>query len=109
MKIQRSVFYRAQHVTGPSCVLVSIKFGKMPPGGPIVLRVLSEKTIDPVPKFDVANHVAEILAGVDRANGEYDSNLEVEAVEIIPDDYPSKLQACHVAYKIACAILGNEI
>lgn len=109
MKIQRSVFYRAQHVTGPACVLVSLKFGKMPSDGPKIIRMLSEKSIDPVAKFDVKNHLAEILAGVERANSEHNGNLEVEAVEIVPDDYPSKLQACHVAYKIACAVLGNEI
>ena len=109
MKIHRSVFYRAQHITGPACVLVSIKFGKMPADGPHVLRMLSKPTTDPVPKFDVKNHVAEILEGVARANSEFNGNLEVEAVELYPDDYPSKLQARHVAYKIACAVQGNEI
>jgi hypothetical protein len=29
--------------------------------------------------------------------------------KVAPDDYPSKLQAHHVAYKIACAILNNEV
>lgn len=109
MKIQRSVFYRAQHVTGPACVLVSLKFGKMPVDGPHILRMLSEKMTDPIPKLDVKNHVAEILAGVGRANSELKGNLEVEAVELIPDDCPSKLQAQHVAYKIACAVLNNEM
>lgn len=109
MKIQRSVFYRYQHVTGPACVLVSLKFGMMPADGPHILRVLSEKTVDPVPKFDVKNHVEEILAGVERANSELNGNLQVEAIEVVPHDYPSKLQANHVAYKIACAVLNNEV
>jgi hypothetical protein len=109
MKIHRSVFYRAQHVTGPACVLVSLAFGKMPTGGPRIVRLLSERTTDPLPKFDVKNHITEILAGVERANGELNGSLEVEAVELVPDDYPKQLQAEHVAYKIACAVLSNEI
>jgi len=109
MKIQRSVFHRAQHVTGPACVLVSLKFGKMPAGGPHILRILSEGTTDPIPNFDVKNHIVEILAGVGRANSELNGSLEVEAVELVPDDYPNKLQAEYVAYKIACAVLNNEL
>jgi hypothetical protein len=81
----------------------------MPLDGPIVLRTLSEDKIDPVPKFDVKNHVAEIMAGVERANRELGGILEVEVIELIPDDYPSKLQACHVAYNIACSVLRSEI
>lgn len=62
-----------------------------------------------MPKFDVKNHVEEILAGVQRANSEFNGALEVEAIEIVPDDYPSKLQANHVAYQIACAVLNDKI
>lgn len=109
MKIDRSVFYRAQHVTGPACVLVSLKFGKTPDGGPLVLRVLTPRAIDPLPKFEVENHVAEVLAGVAQANKEFDGNLVVEAVEIVPDDYPRKFQAQHVAYEIACAVLSDQV
>ncbi|WP_156481267.1 hypothetical protein [Herbaspirillum rubrisubalbicans] len=65
--------------------------------------------IDPAPKFDVENHLAEILAGVAQANHELDGQLEVQAVEIIPDDYPKKSQVQHIAYKIACAVLKNQV
>lgn len=109
MKIDRSVFYRAPYITGPSWVLVSLKFGKTPVEGPLVLRVLTPGAIDPLPKFDVENHVAEVLAGVAQANSEFDGHLEVEAVEIVPDDYPRKFQAQHVAYKIACAVLSDQV
>ena len=109
MKIDRSVFYRAQHVTGPACVLVSLKFEKTPVGGPLVLRILTLRAIDPLPKFDVENHVAEVLRGVAQANSEFDGHLEVEAVEIVTDDYPEKFQAQHVAYKIACAVLSDQV
>lgn len=109
MKIYRSVLYQAQHVTGPACVLVSLKFGKMPAGGPHILRLVSESASNSTPLFDVQNHVAEVLAGVERANKELKGNLEVELIGLVPDDYPEKLQAQHVAYKIACAVLNNEI
>ncbi|WP_157786914.1 hypothetical protein [Herbaspirillum rubrisubalbicans] len=109
MEIDRSTFYRAQHITGPAAVLISIKFGNMPAEGPTVLRILSKQATEPTPKFDVENHLAEILAGVAQANHELDGRLEVQAVEIIPDDYPRKFQAQHIAYKIACAVLKNQV
>jgi hypothetical protein len=90
MNIQRSVFYRYQHVTGPSCVLVSIRFGKTPGTGPTVIRLMSEGKRDSAPSFDVPNHVAEILSGVAKANREPGGDLEVEAIEVVPDDYPKK-------------------
>lgn len=109
MQINRSVFYRAQHVTGPACVLVSLKFGRTPDGGPLVIRILTPKMVNPEPKFDVENYVAEVIAGVAQANAEFDGYLEVEAVELVPDDYPQRFQVQHVAYTIACAVLNNQV
>lgn len=60
-------------------------------------------------KFEVKNYIAEIFAGVAQAHSEFNGNLEVAAVEWVPDDYPSKLQVQHVAYKIACAVLKDEV
>jgi hypothetical protein len=108
MNIQRSVFYRYQHVTGPSCVLVSIRFGKTPPGGPIVVRLLAMDRTEAGIQFDLANHVAEVLAGVARANLETGGALEVEAIEVVPDDYPKRAQVEYVAYKIAFAVQRGE-
>ena len=108
MNIQRSVFYRYQHVTGPSCVLVSIRFGKTPSGGPIVVRLLAMDRTEAGIKFDLVNHVDEILAGVARANLETGGTLEVEAIEVVPDDYPTRTQAEYAAYKIAMAVYRGE-
>jgi hypothetical protein len=102
MNIQRSVFYRYQYVTGPSCVLVSIRFGKTPPGGPFVVRLLA------MDRTEAVIHVAEVLAGVARANLETGGALEVEAIEVVPDDYPKRAQAEYVAYKIALAVQHGE-
>jgi hypothetical protein len=108
MQIHRSLFYRAQHFTGPKCVLVSIKFGITPESGPAVVRLVAMTKSDATITFDLANHVSEILAGVDRANVEQGSALQVEAIEVVPDDIPGKGQAEYVAYKIALAVARGE-
>lgn len=107
MDIRRIVFHRAQHVTGPSAVLVSIQFGKMPAGGPRIVRLLAAGKQQAEVSFDLENHVAEILSGVARANQELRGALEVETIEVVPDDYPHQAQAEHLAYQIALAALRN--
>lgn len=109
MEIHRSVFYRAQHVTEPTCVLVSIRFGKTPVGGPKVVRLLPIGKDEATVSFDLNNHIAEIISGVQKANQELGGDLEVEVIEVVPDDYPRKSQVEYVAYKIASAVLRNEI
>ncbi|WP_156179908.1 MULTISPECIES: hypothetical protein [Delftia] len=107
--IQRSLFYRFQHVTGPKCVLVSVRFGKAPPNGPTVIRLLAMGQTEATIQFDLSNHVSEILAGVARANDELGISLEVEAIEVVPDDYPGRGQAEHVAYRIAMAVGRGDV
>jgi hypothetical protein len=53
--------------------------------------------------------VSEILAGVARANDELGISLEVEAIEVVPDDYPGRGQAEHVAYRIAMAVGRGDV
>ncbi|BEP65106.1 hypothetical protein GmRootV213_56600 (plasmid) [Variovorax sp. V213] len=108
-RIQRSVFFRYQHVTGPKCILVSVRFGKVPAHGPTLIRLLAMDRTESAVQFDLSNHVSEILAGVARANSELGSRLEVEAIEVVPDDYPGKGQAEHVAYQIAMAVGRGEV
>lgn len=108
-RIQRSVFYRYQHVTGPTCVLVSFRFGKAPPSGPALIRLLAMDRTEAKVQFDLSNHVSEILAGVARANAELGSRLEVEAIEVVPDDYPGKGQAERAACQIAMAVGRGDV
>ena len=89
-------------------MLVSIQFGKAPPGGPRIVRLLAAGKQEAAVAFDLDNHVAEILSGVARANRELQGSLEVETIELVPDDYPNKTQAEYVAYEIAMAALRNE-
>ncbi|HIQ41744.1 MAG TPA: hypothetical protein EYH47_03255 [Pseudomonas oleovorans] len=109
MKTLRSTVYRALHVTGPACVLVSIRFGKQPENGPKIIYMLAQEKHDASVKFDLKNHIAEVLSGVAKANAEFSGNLEIEAIEVVPDDYPRKSQAEYVAYKIAAAVLQDEV
>lgn len=88
-------------------MLVSIGFGKMPARGPTVTRLVSLGK-DSAIKFDLSDHVSEVLAGVARANAETGGSLEVEAIEVVADDYPGKGQAEQAAYGIALAVQRGE-
>ncbi len=109
MNIQRAVYYRTQHVTGPGCVLVSIRFGTAPSDGPGVVRLLSKEATQAVVSFDLEAHVNEIMEGVAQANSELNGTLEVQQIEVVPDDFPRPGQARYAAYQIARAVLLNEI
>lgn len=109
MNIHQRTYYKVQHVTGPGCVLVSICFGVTPDGGPHIVRTLAGDRSESAISFDLENHVAEILSGVAKANSEFGGDLQVQEIQVVPDDYPKKTQAEYVAYKIACGVLTNEI
>jgi len=94
--ISTATYYRMSHVTGPGCVLVSLKFGATPDRGPwVTIRAAREALIDP--SMDVDAYVAEVIAGVADANNEIGSAIEVEEIEIVPDDFPTLGQVRHCA------------
>lgn len=64
MNIHESTYYRRQSVTGPGCVLVSIKFGKTPEDGVLIVKRLTLKEEDAEIQFDLNRHIEEILEGV---------------------------------------------
>lgn len=95
-EIRIDTYYRMSHVTGPGCVLVSLRFGIMPAKGPwVTIRAAREAAIDP--RMDVDAYVAEVLAGVADANSEFGRSIEVEEIEIVPDDFPTRGQVRHCA------------
>ena len=108
MIIQQATYFRAQHVTGPRCVLVSIRFGKTPERGPYITRLVKNETESAI-LFDLENHIKEILSGIEAANIECGGTLQVEEIQVAPDDDPKKGQAEYAAYKIACGVLKHEI
>lgn len=95
-EISIATYYRMSHVTGPGCVLVSLRFGRMPHQGPrVTIRAAREAAIDP--SMDVDAYIAEVLDGVSEANRELGVTVEVEEIEIVPDDFPRSGQVKHCA------------
>ena len=105
MNITKNTYYRRQHVTGLGCVLVSIKFGITPEKGVLVIKRLSVNLDDAKVKFDLELHINEVIEGVEEANVKYNGNLQVQEIEIIPNDYPMQGQAKRAALQIAESIL----
>lgn len=109
MSISESTYYRRQHVTGPGCVLVSIKFGVTPEKGVLVVKRLGINQDDAHIKFDLERHKVEILEGVQEANMKYSGNLQVQEIEVVLNDSPKVGQARYAAFKIAEYVLGKNI
>ncbi|WP_233073888.1 hypothetical protein [Motilimonas eburnea] len=109
MSISESTYYRRQHVTGPGCVLVSIKFGVTPENGVLVVKRVGLNQDDAQIKFDLESHKTEILEGVHEANIKYGGSLQVQEIEVVPDDYPKEGQARYAAYQIAKHVLDKNI
>jgi hypothetical protein len=99
-QISTATYYRMSHVTGPGCVLVSLKFGATPERGPwVTIRAEREAVIDT--NMDVEAYVTEVIAGVAAANIELGTAIEVEEIEIVPDDFPTSGQVRHCAKSLA--------
>jgi len=99
-EIRTDTYFRMSHVTGPGCVLVSLRFGRTPHKGPwVTIRAAREAPIDP--RMDVDAYVAEVMDGVADANSELGSGIEVEEIEIVPDDFPTRGQVRHCAKTLA--------
>jgi len=109
MSIHESTYYRRQHVTGPGCVLVSIKFGVTPEDGVLVVKRLGLKQEDAKIQFNLKRHINEVLEGVQEANLRFGGDLQVQEIEVVPNDYPQQGQAKYAAYQIAEHVLGNNI
>ena len=103
--VKKLIYYRCQHVTGPGCVLVSLRFDENHRGTPVITRLLGVNHTDSNVRFDLDRTVQEINAGVDAANAKYSGSLIIAEIQIVPDDYPTKGQSQYAAFKIAEAIL----
>ena len=89
-------------------MLVSIKFGATPEKGiNVVKRVSLDETRAEI-KFDLDRHLVEVVEGVDEANSKYGSNLEIQEIEVVPNDFPMKGQARYAAYQIAEHVLSTS-
>jgi hypothetical protein len=98
-RVSEKTFYSAQHVTGPGCVLVTLRFGSTPKDGPYVTKkapVDGEGDI----QHDVVRFLKEVGEGVQRANREMNDSAEVEEVQIVADDFPVDGQVAQASYWI---------
>jgi len=106
-EIRTDTYYRMSHVTGPGCVLVSLRFGITPPSGPwVTLRAARDAVV--TPQLDVDAYVAEVLEGVAEANGLHGTSFGVEEIEIVPDDFPTPGQVRHCSKTLAVHYLANN-
>lgn len=79
-------------------MLVSLRFGKTPAKGPLVtVRAAREAAIGPMRDIDINRYVEEVIEGVAEANQIHGTTVELEEIEIVPDDYPTKGQVRHCA------------
>lgn len=105
--ISTVTYHRMAHVTGPGCVLVSLRFGVMEDDSPrVVLRGTPEEMARPLP--DVDAYVKEALEGVAMVNEVHGSAVAVEEIEILPGDYPTPGQVRHCARKLAESYIGAD-
>jgi hypothetical protein len=107
-RIRTETWTTLAHITGPSAVLVSLQFGITPEAGPLVIKSLGADKLDGAIKFDLERYVAEVVSGVDEANAKHNGSLQVAAMRIVPDDYPSQGQVKYVAYLIARYAITGE-
>ena len=104
--LHESRYFRMSHITGPSSVLVSLRFGEQPESGPFVLIRCAADYMKP-PEFDLSEYVDEVLYGVREGNRIYGGELEVEEIEVSNLDYPARGQVEHCAEKLVGFALGQ--
>ena len=106
-RIRTDTYVRMSHVTGPGCVLVSLRFGREPESGPVItLRSSLAKAAQP--SLDVERYVKEVQEGVSEVNKRLGADLEVEEIQIVPDDYPTEGQVRYCATKLAEHTINSE-
>ena len=105
-RVSEKTYYSAQHVTGPGCVIVTLRFGKTPKDGPIVVKKALVDGDGEV-KHDVERFVKEVEEGTDQANKEMNDSVEVEEIQIVTDDFPTDGQVAYASYSITKHYIEN--
>ena len=100
-RIRVRTWYSLSHITGPGAVLLGLCFGRTPEGGPTVVKTLGAQQNAGEIKFDLDRYLDEVSEGVAEANKRNNTELEVEAIRVVPDDYPTRGQVKYVAFRLA--------
>lgn len=87
---------------------MALRFGRTPEDGPAIMRVLRLGQDDGALRFDLDKYIAEVRDGVAAANEKYGGDLEVEAIQVTTDDYPTPGQVKYVAYVLARHAITGE-
>lgn len=106
MDIREDTYYRMSHVTGPGCVLVSLRFGNESDKEPIVTYWTAIDVIVE-PSFSIDEYVQEVLDGVSEANHKFGGGLTVSEISIVPDDFPNSGQVKYCAFCIAEKVIKS--
>lgn len=106
-RIQKKTWYSLSHITGPGAVWTALCFGETPEGGPRVERSLRQTQNDGAIKFDLQRYLREVSEGVAEANSAHNGKLQVEAIRLVPDDYPTPGQVKYVAFRLAKRALAD--
>ena len=106
-RIRTDTYVRMSHVTGLGCVLVSLRFGCEPESGPVI-TVRSSLGKVARPSLDVERYLQEVLEGVSEVNKRLGADLDVEEIQIVPDDYPTEGQVRYCATKLAEHTINSE-
>ena len=104
--VSEKTYYSLQHVTGPGCVLVTLRFGETPKDGPYVIKKAPLDGEGEV-KHDVERFVKEVGDGVAKANNEMNTSVEVEEIQIVTDDFPTDGQVAYASYLITKHYIKN--
>lgn len=107
-EVYKNTFYSMQSITGISYVLVALRFGKAPQNGPYLTKKTS---IDggQVFGFDIDLYVKEVLLGLEKANSENKTTVEIEEIQIVTDQKPHEGQVALCAYRIAKNYIEEEV
>lgn len=88
--------------------MLSLLFGATPEDGPTIIKSLGVNDTDDAIQFDIERYKAEVLEGVREANERHAGSLQVQAIRIVPSDYPSPWQVKYVSYLIARHAITGE-
>ncbi len=97
-----------QHVTGPGCVLVSLRFGPKIGDDILITKRIAKDQTDCNIQFDLQSYIQEVVDGVNEANQKYNGKLEVAEIEVVPNDYPRVGQVKYSSFKLAEQLLNDS-
>ena len=53
------------------------------------------------PMHDIDRYINEVISGINEANRRHGTNIQLEEIEIVPDEYPTEGQVAYCAMQIA--------